>query len=108
MKSNSVGFWHGIRLHYDSNLADIYAGYPLHDDVGEVNGFVTGRKVTRWDRARVYLQTFNEHFYFEFIAPRICAIKGCDIEMESIATPDHGSEAWYCKRCYRGGSHTYY
>ena len=42
--------------------------------------------------------------------PRVlwCWQFGHDFEVEGWATPDTGGEAWHCRRCGVGGSHTYY
>jgi hypothetical protein len=113
MMSKSVGFWHGVQLHVESNLADIYAGYPIYSETSacddpEITGFIDGRAVTRWDRVKTYVQVTVQHVWHDYLAPIVCRIKGCKIEMESIATPDHGSESWHCTRCFRSGHHTYY
>ena len=111
MKKNS--FWTNVELHVQSNLADIYGGYPIYSagstcDDPRIIGFVDGREVTRWDRIKTYAWVIAQHIWYNTIAPLICKIRGCNIEMDSVATPDHGYESWHCKRCYKSEHYTYY
>lgn len=106
-------FWQDVELHVQANLADIYGGYPIYSkdstcDDPQIIDYVDGREVTRWDRIKTTVYVVAQHVWYNFLAPIICRFRGCNIEMEGVATPDHGYEAWHCTRCYKGGSHIYY